>query len=337
MLIQPKRFIYSSAELAACSDDGTDISIKEFEMNHNGVQLHAAQWNVEPHSKVCVVYLHTNTRSLLDAKEILPFCSKLGANLVAFDLPGCGKSSGTMSFHMSEDLNFVLSYVKDVLGFSEIVLWARGMATAVAVESVSRLLPDSTVKFIVMDTPFTSVRSMVENGCCSVKACGITVPKYIVRLSGKVIRRSVKARLGSDPYDVMPMNLVGNAGIPAFVLSAENDDYIPLSHGRAIAEGWGATRGQNEEIKSEAASGGSVKCFLLEFDGRHFGERPERVVCTPVDEVLPYLSKREEDASATVLSNLIRSGSFPLLASAATGSGGGMIRSRSSLAMKGLC
>jgi hypothetical protein len=49
-----------------------------------------------------VLYLHTNTRSLVDAKEVLPVCHALGASLLAFDLPGCGHSDGTLTFHMAQ-------------------------------------------------------------------------------------------------------------------------------------------------------------------------------------------------------------------------------------------
>ena len=49
-----------------------------------------------------VLYLHTNTRCLLDAKEVLPVCDELGASLLAFDLPGCGHSEGTLTFQMTQ-------------------------------------------------------------------------------------------------------------------------------------------------------------------------------------------------------------------------------------------
>ena len=49
-----------------------------------------------------VIYLHTNTRCLVDAKEVLPLCDVLGGSLLAFDLPGCGKSDGHLTFQMAQ-------------------------------------------------------------------------------------------------------------------------------------------------------------------------------------------------------------------------------------------
>ncbi len=50
--------------------------------NSNSVTLNGGR------RRLCVVYLHTNTRNLSDALEALPLCRRFGADLLAFDLPG---------------------------------------------------------------------------------------------------------------------------------------------------------------------------------------------------------------------------------------------------------
>jgi hypothetical protein len=203
------------------------------------------------------------------------------------------------------------------LGYTDIVLWARGMATAVAIECARNISASGTanfrVKFMVLDSPFISVKQMVKDASTSIKTCGVAVPKTIITLCGHVIRRSVKSRLGSDPYDVKPLELVGDVKIPCFIMSATSDDYIPIHHGGAVAEKW--ADGCDEDIK----------CSRCEFSGRHFGEREEIVVLLPVDEIRPHLSPPEEVHGVDLMRSII-----PMPAMMMRGS-------KSSLALKGLC
>lgn len=101
---------------APCGENETGIDTKRGQVG-----------GVLPRSRPLLLYLHTNTRCLLDAKEVLPLCDVLGASLLAFDLPGCGKSEGFLSFQMTQDLHRVVKHATKELGFREIVLWARGL------------------------------------------------------------------------------------------------------------------------------------------------------------------------------------------------------------------
>ena len=319
MLLQPKRFVYSSADLQISTDDGNPIEVREFDVVEPSYRLHCAIWSVQPKTKICVIYIHTNTRSLMDAKEVLPVCTALGADLLGFDLPGCGKSEGALSFTMASDLGSIVTHARDVLGYMDVVVWARGMATAVAVEYSNGIKQDTTpLKFVVLDSPFVSVKRMVQDGSSSVKACGVTVPKVMISLSGKVIRRAVMSRLGCDPYDVIPLAHVSTITSPCYMLCATNDDYIPASHGVEMAEAWGQASG----------SEGGVLCVHCEFNGRHFGERLESLVLASVPVIEPYLTRREAEASGVASDPL--TSPFSSLPT-------GMMRVKSNLALKGLC
>jgi hypothetical protein len=104
---------YEAADVASHSED-TDFRHQFFTIPGAGVssdseqhQLAAVLWSQGQNlpgsiPRPLVLYLHTNTRCLLDAKEVLPVCDELGASLLAFDLPGCGHSEGTLTFQMTQ-------------------------------------------------------------------------------------------------------------------------------------------------------------------------------------------------------------------------------------------
>lgn len=329
ILVQPDRMNYSLDEIEYQSEDinfdHTSISIprQESSSGTKGEEegmLAAALWQQryqkEGHpSPPLIVYMHTNTRSLLDAKEVLPVCDAIGASLLAFDLPGCGRSSGKLSFEITQDLQLLIQHAVRELGYQEIILWARGMSTALAVEycTCSGNCPDqntnedieespndnsinaathinNVVKFVVLDSPFTSVKQMVIDGSKAIKCFGLPIPETLVRLACKVVRGKVRARLGCDPFELKPLQQLHRAEErslpPSFVLTASEDDYIPRSHGQEVFQGW-----------SEKAAG---KCHMKEFTGRHFGERARGLLLETVPALRASIQydKEREDALA---------------------------------------
>lgn len=317
ILMQPSRMVYEAADVESRSED-TDFRHQVLSIPGAGSvgerhQLAAVLWSQGQNRtgatpRPLVLYLHTNTRCLLDAKEVLPVCDELGASLLAFDLPGCGHSEGNLTFQMTQDLHEVVHYAHKQLGYKEIVLWARGMSTAIAVEYCTRPstdtpCPDYSVKFVVLDTPFTSVKQMVVDGSKAIKCFGLSIPETMVRIACRVVRGKVSARLGSDPFDLIPLRLVeaaaerGGSGReepanpslpPCHIFSALNDDYIPLSHGHDMHKAWRK----------------GADCGLQEFAGRHFGERPTELLQGAVDGIKSSLifdkQKAEAEALATV-------------------------------------
>ena len=123
--------------------------------------------------------------------------------LVSFDLPGCGRSEGSLCLDMSQQLNDVVSFALRHGGCSsvadtELVIWGRGMGTSLAMEfaaaaaaggastaAVPRLsLRDqqgdgegvqgnreggvARLKLLVLDTCFVSIEDMVKEGASKV-------------------------------------------------------------------------------------------------------------------------------------------------------------------------
>lgn len=159
--------------------------------------------------------------------------------------------------------------------------------------------PGFCVKFVVLDSPYTSVKQMVVDGSKAIKCFGLSVPETMVRVACRVVRSKVASRLGSDPFDLKPLRLVEAAAQqeqggpcklpPCHIFSALNDDYIPVTHGRDMQVAW------------EVAG---APCCLREFSGRHFGERDSELLLEAREGVRSSLEYDKEAAEAQALSSL---------------------------------
>jgi pimeloyl-ACP methyl ester carboxylesterase len=300
MLMQPKRCNYCHSDLLMYCDDELVYQPHEYSIVNSSHQLlHCATWIENPLSKLWIIYLHTNTRALVDAQEILPLCQELGANLLSFDLPGCGKSEGNLSFSMVSDLAVVLRHLWQTHPNIEIVVWARGMSTALILEylqsppsidedeTIERTIL-SSIRYLILDSPFISVSQMVNDASRTITAYGVSVPSPIITFCSSLIRRNVKSKLGSDPYDVIPINSVPFMTLPCYILSARHDDYMPPHHGQAVYESWGS----NYRELTPRTSTSQPECQYEIFEGKHFGFREKEIVLKPLESIREYVSYR---------------------------------------------
>jgi hypothetical protein len=181
-------------------------------------------------------------------------------------------------------------------------------STALAVEyctsppSVPDALPGEEegggVKFVVLDSPYTSVKQLVVDGSKAVKCFGLAIPEPLVRLACRGVRAQVSAKLGCDPFDLTPLRLVqqmqGQGGgqlPPCQIFSALQDDYIPASHGRELQQAW---------------RGRGAACSVKEFAGRHFGERDAQLLrgaAAAIRGALRFDKAAEEAAASAAMMN----------------------------------
>lgn len=225
------------------------FELSEFNITSKGLKLHCALWRsqlTKRNDKLplknpplpCIIYIHTNTRSLADAIELQPLATVTGFHLLAFDMPGAGKSEGTLSASCStviSHIDNVISWAISNLNVGEVILWARGMATAAAVEytsnSASRGVHKDLVKFLVLDTPYCSVKEVVESVVQKYKEKNVySVISPLFHACAFMFGREVTSNLGADIYAVKPINFAGKNKTPCLILKAKNDDYIPAPH-----------------------------------------------------------------------------------------------------------
>lgn len=161
-IVAPERFKY---------DPTTDLAVdgyrhNEYDVYARGNTLHMCHWEPkdakaavvsvkgssqatagmtghdetpETSPPLCIVYFHTNMRSLVDAKETIPVTKTMGAHVISFDLPGCGKSEGQLGGNLDLDMEIILDWVQALIDPTvRIILWARGMSTAPVITLLRR-------------------------------------------------------------------------------------------------------------------------------------------------------------------------------------------------------
>ena len=228
-LVSPSRCSYGPEELKAlCPGNVNLFDTVQFQVYSKGISLAACLWkrkilkSDEGNKPICIIYMHTNTRALIDAKEIC-IASEIWDNVsvAAFDLPGCGKSEGCLSGTVYKDLELLIEWIQCLISSDvQIILWARGMSTAAAIEftahqngggsssssSSMSLSPAYTaVKAVVLDSPFKSIGDMVSDAANTLSGRGYSLSKTIMEMCTKMVVRTMSQRLGGfNPLQVMP-------------------------------------------------------------------------------------------------------------------------------------
>lgn len=305
-LVQPKRHQYESMDLHQsryCSPTfsfssrvGWDAT--EFKVQSQGLALHCCFWRIkltsplptqrEVANPICIIYLHTNLRALSDALEVLPAAEQLGAHVLAMDIPGCGKSDGKLNGSIAKDIEVLIEWAKCLAGDNvQVVLWARGLSTYPAIALCASHNPrpsfwkskadtnitPSSIKAVVLDSPFTGIQDMVGAAVERMHGKGFTLTKTILSWGIRRMLGQLQTKLdGLDLFSVKPLEQVDRIRYPACVLAADDDDYIPAQHGTKIASKWG----------------GPVQC--MGFSGKHYGQRTSEVVLAAVQFLRHYLT-----------------------------------------------
>lgn len=296
-IAQPRKATYDSSDLIFSPNPAFEhpskfsFELSEFIVVSKGLKLHCALWksskvsveNDNQHhdksstspvvSAPCIVYTHTNTRSLADALELQPLAMSLGYHILAFDMPGAGKSEGGLSGSCAA----IISHIDDVIDWTlsnlnapEIIMWARGMSTAAAVEytssSGSRGSAKERVKFLVLDSPYCSVKQVIDTVVQKHRQKNsffFAVPLF--QACSLMFGREITKELGADIYAVKPIDYACLNKTPCLILSANNDDYIAVSHSDQFFKKW------------------SGPCFLKSINGCHYSARSRDSVLLAVD------------------------------------------------------
>ena len=191
---------------------GEDVHFESLKISHNGTNLAAGVWSESPtlleqchKHKPCVIYVHTNTRSLADAVEVLPVCEGLDACLLAFDLPGAGKSPGELAFPDSHALQSVITWAIEHIQPSCFVIWSRGTACGSVFEYIAKYSDHMTLLSMplacaVFDSPFTSIVELIRSIVDKVhKFGGTIIPKFLYSEYAQFVRKQLYKIYRIDP------------------------------------------------------------------------------------------------------------------------------------------
>ena len=165
----------------------------------------------------CVVYLHGNCSSRVEALDIVPSLLSRHVSVFCFDFAGCGKSEGdyiSLGWHERGDLACVIKFLRTEKQVERIGVWGRSMG---AVTALMMSEWENNITGMVLDSPFSDLKTLAVELCKGYKS---HLPTVIVKTGLKMIRRSVKKRAKFDIYKVSPILQVADIKIPALFMVA---------------------------------------------------------------------------------------------------------------------
>eukprot|EP00928_Gymnodinium_smaydae_P022317 TRINITY_DN18792_c0_g1_i1.p1 TRINITY_DN18792_c0_g1~~TRINITY_DN18792_c0_g1_i1.p1 ORF type:complete len:504 (-),score=89.96 TRINITY_DN18792_c0_g1_i1:138-1649(-) len=279
MVIRPPRDVYDMEELGPQKFrmgrrvyERQDVELQ----SHRGTLQcsHFVQSKSSVPARPCVVYLHGNCSSRLEAFDVLPVLLPRGFTVFCLDLSGSGRSDGeyiSLGFHESRDLEVALRYLQSLPSVSRIGVWGRSMG---ATTSILRAGEDPSIAAVVLDSAFCNLRTVAEE---LVSRGRISIPQFLLNMAFEIIRQEVSSRAEFDPADLAPLDSAPRATCPAFFGVAADDTFVLPHHTRDLFNAWAGER------------------VLRVFSGGHNGVRPAWFL----EAAASFLVERLRDPSAS--------------------------------------
>lgn len=174
----------------------------------------------------CVIYLHGNSSSRLEALPCIDVLLPANMTLLCFDFAGCGLSEGeyiSLGWYEREDLETVIDYLRKCNKISTIGLWGRSMGAATALMHANQ---DPSIAGLVLDSAFTDLKTLAEELCKQYAS----IPKLVVSGAMSIVRKTIQSKAKFDINTLCPINHVKNAYIPAFFVHGKDDDFVKPHH-----------------------------------------------------------------------------------------------------------
>lgn len=284
-VIRPPRCEYTISELNAkiFFIDRVCYKRQDFEVvNEKKQKLQCSLYNhisIEEGKSPCVIYLHGNSSSRLEANELLPILLPNRISVCAFDFSGSGMSDGefiSQGYYEKNDVKSVVNHLRKYYRYDQISLWGRSMG---AVTALMYSCIDPKITSIVADSPF-----------CSLETLGIElakkytkIPEFLVKVAMEFQRSTIKSKAGFDVSEQDPLDkCVHDIKCPGIFLSAENDELIPYTDAITLHDKYS---GEKKYIKCRGTHNSDrdsrVHDVIVEFFRKHFNIEEEPYCCTP--------------------------------------------------------
>ncbi|KAE8905888.1 hypothetical protein PF005_g14543 [Phytophthora fragariae] len=297
----PERFQVSELSVDPTQDDVTEARRRDFDLlNARGLRVCCSHWQLfargssTPAATPCMVYLHSNVGSRLDALRVRDTALKRGFSVLAFDCCGSGLSDGvyvTMGWNESVDLLAVLQSVEKDDSVSDICLYAHSMGAFPVVANLAsraagaankkmqaklQTLPHvlragqgpkllKPIRAVVLDSGYASMKEVNGGLLREMQQEGFPVPKAVMKVAVTAINKSVRKRTDVDIDLLRPVDFVELCYAPALFVAANNDRYV--------------SREQSDELASKYAGPSKV----LRVEGEHYDPRDPSAYTQAVD------------------------------------------------------
>jgi pimeloyl-ACP methyl ester carboxylesterase len=170
----------------------------------------------------CVIYLHGNSSSRLEAMDAMQYLLPSNITLFCFDFAGCGISGGeyiSLGWFERDDLNLIVEHLRKERRVSTVGLWGRSMG---AVTSLLHGDRDPSIAGMVLDSPFADMKQLVME----LAKTHTKIPGFLVSGAMKLVKSTIKSKANFDIMDLSPISHVKECFIPALFATGISDDFI---------------------------------------------------------------------------------------------------------------
>lgn len=174
----------------------------------------------------CVIYLHGNCSSRIEALSNVPILLARNMCVVCFDFSGCGKSEGkyiSLGWYEKDDLACVVEHIRKSGRISKIGLWGRSMG---AVTALLYLEKDANIGAVVMDSPFSDLHTLAGE----IASHYAKVPTFITSATISLIRNAILKHGKFDIEDIKPIVAARGCTVPAMFMTANEDYFVRPRH-----------------------------------------------------------------------------------------------------------
>lgn len=239
-IIRPPRDIYELKELGP---NVFSIENKNFQRtdlwltNPRGFSLACSHFEPVPSERPadqlpCVVYLHGNCSSRLEAITVLPVLLPFNITVFCLDFAGSGLSDGeylSLGYYERDDLAVVVNHLRESNRVTCVGLWGRSMGATTALLHADR---DPSIAGLVLDSPFSDLKTLCEELVDTYT--NNRIPRWLVGIALHMVRNSIKQHASFDINDLSPIQHVKSSFIPALFTAAQDDNFILPHHTKEL-------------------------------------------------------------------------------------------------------
>ena len=257
----------------------TDIKLK----NRRGYTIECSYFQTQnvPTPAPCVIFLHANGCSRLEAMDYLEFIGPSGMNLFCFDFSGSGMSEGpycSLGWFEQDDLECAIDYLTNTGKASHIAVWGRSMGAITALLYARR---DPRINCLVLDSPFTSFKQFAKD----YGKRRASLPGFVTLAAVAIVRSSILSRANFDLDALDLMKEAPLTKIPAVFAAADGDTFVLPSHSTQLYEAYGGAKKKHIIFYGDHNSP-RPPVFLkqvLEFIKQHLNEPIEKKISVQME------------------------------------------------------
>jgi len=231
-IVEPMRLEYSESDLGPDQFHVNQnlVTRKDFSLTNKYGNTLACSFFENSVSKgplPCVIYCHANGSCRLEALQYKQLILSSPVHYFCFDFTACGLSSGkygSIGHFEQDDLETVISHLKQSQKVTKIALWGRSMGAVTSIMYSTKNPGD--VCCIVSDSAFATFHRLVKE-LVKTKA---NVPNFLTTLALKMIKRSVKKRANFDINELKPIRHTPKLTIPALFGAPKDDTFVSPQH-----------------------------------------------------------------------------------------------------------